>query len=736
MIVTFISECEKKSLNKTRRVLDAFADRIGQRTWQTIITLEGLNAVKTLLRKTATKNTAVSCHQLKSRRQTEFLWVVGNKTKFNNQGIVPVNYTQKNLLTHNETDWNFLPALQSLTVFSALLHDFGKLTTLFQEKLRKGAKTSEPLRHEWVSLLFLVAIVDGRTDNEWINDLISDEIHQKITKLKIKNLNNPLANLPPVASLIGWLILSHHKLPSIKEGNKDKSFDLNRLFELINQKWGYQSKDNETVFKDWFKYTELPSKSLEWQKEIKTHAIKLKDNLLIIETLFYSQSLRPAMLYARLSLILADHFYSSQDKNKDWHSSLTLFANTKNNQLDQQLDEHLVGVAKQSAQNIKKLPYFEGVFNQDIRVKNNKNLNQKSTGAFKWQDKAVSTITKWRKENPKINNHQFGFFVVNIASTGKGKTYANAKIMQALSANQDSLRYILALGLRTLTLQTGDEYKAKIGLKNNELAVLIGSKAIASLHYKESGSESTQSLLGNELIFDQNFPEQGLDTVLKNKKDRQFLYAPVLSCTIDHIIQATEITRGGRHILPTLRLMSSDLVIDEIDDFDNDDLIAIGRLIHLAGMLGRKVMISSATIPPALAEGYFNAYQAGWQIFAQMRNKDTNIGCAWVDEFSTRVKNISNTGDYQKQHHYFIDKRIDYLNQQIIKRKANIFPCNTDPKNYFKAIKEAVLEKHQAHCFEDPKTKKKISLGVVRIANINPCIALTRYLLQNPNQKR
>jgi len=57
-----------------------------------------------------------------------------------------------------------------------------------------------------------------------------------------------------------------------------------------------------------------------------------------------------------------------------------------------------------------------------------------------------------------------------------------------------------------------------------------------------------------------------------------------------------------------MRLMSSDLVIDEIDDFDDKDLIAIGRLIHLAGMLGRKVMISSATIPPDLAEGYFNVY--------------------------------------------------------------------------------------------------------------------------------
>jgi len=53
MIVTFISECEKKSLHKTRRILDAFANRIGQRTWQTVITLEGLNAVQKLLRQTS-----------------------------------------------------------------------------------------------------------------------------------------------------------------------------------------------------------------------------------------------------------------------------------------------------------------------------------------------------------------------------------------------------------------------------------------------------------------------------------------------------------------------------------------------------------------------------------------------------------------------------------------------------------------------------------------------------------
>ena len=89
MMVTFVAQCEKKALNKTRRVLDAFANRIGSRTWQTVITNEGLQAVKKLLRKKATKNTAVSCHWIRSRSRSEFLWVVGNKDKFNAEGVVP-----------------------------------------------------------------------------------------------------------------------------------------------------------------------------------------------------------------------------------------------------------------------------------------------------------------------------------------------------------------------------------------------------------------------------------------------------------------------------------------------------------------------------------------------------------------------------------------------------------------------------------------------------------------------
>jgi CRISPR-associated endonuclease/helicase Cas3 len=95
MMVTFVSQCEKKALARTRRVLDAFADRIGDNTWQTIITQEGLLAVKKLLRKTASKSTAVSCHWIRSRSRSDLVWVVGSRDRFSHSGLVPVNTTAK-----------------------------------------------------------------------------------------------------------------------------------------------------------------------------------------------------------------------------------------------------------------------------------------------------------------------------------------------------------------------------------------------------------------------------------------------------------------------------------------------------------------------------------------------------------------------------------------------------------------------------------------------------------------
>lgn len=762
MMVTFVAQCEKKALNKTRRVLDAFANRIGSRTWQTVITSQGLEAVKKLLRKSASKNTAVSCHWIRSRSRSELIWIVGNRSKFNSEGYVPVNLTQKNILnTQWEDDWHYLPLIKSLTALAGLFHDWGKSSALFQTKLENKKTIADPVRHEWVSVLFINTYVNNeKTDKEWLTRLAEGQISAETLKSQ-KNEQSPLQGMPLAASLISWLVLSHHRLPLHTGPYRGKPLkDQNILFQAITQEWGYENRFDDFTenLKLCFEYPEgLPCESEKWLRYARRSAKKLLDCMGLLDKALNDGSLRLILHHCRLALMLGDYHHSSLDHDKQWKTNLNLYANTykETGGLKQKLDEHLLGVAKQAIHNAHLLPAFEGKHAELQKVYDVRRLKQKSPLEFHWQDIAVARIKAWRKEQGKnLDSSHFGFFSVNMASTGKGKTFANAKIMRALSVDEESLRYILALGLRTLTLQTGDEYRHRIGLNDDELAVLIGSGAVLGLHNKNrqkqmeeesylTGSESEQSLLDNELVFDSEIPEKDLKTVLKDKKHRQFLYAPVLSCTIDHLMAATETKRGGRYILPSLRLMSSDLVIDEIDDFNGDDLIAIGRLIHLAGMLGRKVMISSATIPPDLAEGYFNAYQAGWSLFAQMRGRSQAIGCSWIDEFATRVYTVDCTQkdngkkDYQHQHSAFVSRRIKNLQDETPKRRASICPCepldNDDEKIsrsfFYDTIQTAVLEKHHHHHGIDQKTDKRVSFGVVRFANITPCLEFTRHLL-------
>ena len=58
MNILLVSQCDKRALTETRRILDQFAERRGDRVWQTPITQAGLDTLRKLLRKTARKNTA------------------------------------------------------------------------------------------------------------------------------------------------------------------------------------------------------------------------------------------------------------------------------------------------------------------------------------------------------------------------------------------------------------------------------------------------------------------------------------------------------------------------------------------------------------------------------------------------------------------------------------------------------------------------------------------------------
>lgn len=771
MMVTFVSECEKKALTRTRRVLDAFANRIGNRTWQTVITEDGLIAVKTLLRKTATKNTAVACHWIRSRSRSELVWIVGNRKCFNAEGIVAVNSTKLDL-NHREWEkgWHTTETITIAAAISGLFHDLGKANDLFQDKLNpeiKGKKF-EPYRHEWISLRVFQAFVDGQNDQKWLEQLANvDEQLEKdiLQKIVVDNpwqndFNNPFDSLPFFAKLVAWLVVSHHRLPVYpKQGEAEPRLDQSDkwLSQAFDDSWNSVNSQNhewekQVLKANWTFSNHTPLISKTWQKK----ASELSKRALSCQGLtgvdWFSQPF--VMHLSRLALMLADHYYSAKDVQAHWQdASYQAYANTdKQNQLKQKLDEHNVGVSQHAFEFTLKLRRLR---EELLSLTDNKTLAKgPKEDKEPWQTKAYQAAQQIQNQAKEQ-----GFFGINMASTGKGKTLANARIMYGLADESEGCRFSIALGLRTLTLQTGEALQERLALDKTEMATLIGSQAILRLNQINQAKQTDENPLaarGSESL-DMGLDDDGFDVIYgtdlyegqlerwfkNNQKAKKLLHAPILVSTIDHLTPATEGVRGGRQIVPMLRLLTSDLVLDEPDEFDLNDLPALTRLVNWAGMLGANVLVSTATMPPALAYGLFEAYQEGRKAFnAATFQPDVqkSVVCAWFDEFSAQTSEQQNLQGFIKAHDEFIQKRIAKLNQDhLIFRKAKLLEIvvtiDSPPLNTMsEVIRQSIVALHQDH-HQQHASGKKISIGLVRIANINPLAAIARLLYVNPAPK-
>ena len=618
------------------------------------------------LRKRATRNTAVVIHEIRQTAQSRKPIIrIGARHAFSDDGVVPVS-------SHPSQFWRGA-AIQAgddaglaAVALAALFHDLGKATTLFQSKLRRaldgGAPEADAVRHE----LFSAAVWDalfGESEDADLSTHLATLTPERIDQACVA-VRKPLqaihsapqsalgfrfvARPGSLSHLIGMLILTHHRLP---EGENDHVTMLGARHVRTES-----PLDRDTDLA-------IAAGTPFWHEHWWLAALGSQARAL---TAPHARAHASADIALRASLMFADHLGSAK---KAVQTSLPdHLANTK------KPDAHSAYAPADSVSRHVKRVFRYARFAHDMthRLRDRyPALNEpelptdiacpdvSTNPRFAWQGEAAHAA------RAMCERHEGGFFAAILAGTGTGKTRGAPTILAgaALGDTRPERRYFrmsLGLGLRVLATQSAAEYVEDLGFSSTDVSVLIGDPPLdfdtgtdATSPPPDDGSESlihlppwlrvespntripefasdgeAQWLRGLSLDTGRRLPAF-LDEVLEHAGKHQasakrLIQAPIMVGTIDHLMGIAAPT-NARYLIQSLRVMTSDLILDEIDQYDAEDLAAIARLVFQVGALGRRIVLMSATLPADIAETFHTAYCRGWSEYARAHNRADHV---------------------------------------------------------------------------------------------------------------
>ena len=748
MHIVLISQCEKKAILRTAKVLDAYAVRHGDRTWITPISKNGLDALYNELRNRGTRQTAVSCYVNDGTRRLKLLWVVGRKSAFGHNGSIAVASKQHQEKMHSH---DLSPALRLaclLAECAGLIHDFGKYGRVFQKKLDSVTPLADPIRHEWISLQVLLALLDGKS---WIEGW-NKEKPLRMQDYLIHN-HGIGTGLNTVESALAFLVMSHHRLPRGQKAGREST-----IRSLV-------PGDDEYIRNDALDSSGVAMQPNPFESQPTPLAMKRIERLIDrIKNFALPDSsplaMRAIASLARISLILADHDVSSRDKTQDAEQGSNIlgqpnvvFANThKHNGVrfkNQELSWHLTHVGEEASLMVQRMLTFEppGLIGSAVDE-----LRKRSTARFEWQNVCADALEAAQRET------QLPTLVINIAGTGCGKTRMNMRAIAALrppnaEGIQAPLRVATALNLRTLTLQTRDAYAEQLGLNKEQLACVLGSQIAVRLHDAGKSKSVIFDDDENDPEEDYNFDGQGteppkwLKGFFENKPVlKPLIMSPVLVSTIDFLINAGEPHKQGNHGLAMLRMMHSDLILDEIDAYDPKAMVAVARLVTASAMWGRHVIASSATLSSPVVKVLYDAFALGVKMHNALKGTELKWRQAVIDDrISPLISSCDTAADFLEVFNSHINVMMASMGRQHY-RHAQLQPVlrtggqGHGERHVFDAIRSACQQMHERHAWKAPENEARfvgnLSIGLVRMANIRTAIALARHLSDTLPQVR
>lgn len=758
MHVIFISACEKKALKKTRSVLDSYAIRTGQSSWQAPMTMEGLSEVrKALKQKGITRQTAVAAYINFGMRRMKLAWVVGAKHRFNSEGAYPVASTKRPHQRRQIEPW--VRASSLLAGAAGDMHDIGKASVHFQQKLSPNQAdkiVKDDVRHEWLS----VKLLQHLRGNGWDWQAAWD--WQQKNPAKLKNLTlgdrnfsgeNGIDGVKNIHEAVDFLIVTHHGLL----GSEDKNDYLSLPDDSKHVRTEKPAPEQLTCAGD------LPKAIFDsHQKRLNRLAKLLPSFNQPDKELLYWKALS---LHARAALIHADHTISAQIYPNQKNGTVALFANTTEENFkrrqNQPLEWHLQNVGDRASyiacQMMTNLN-LSGLCEQTVDYITQITQNRK----FTWQNMAANALQKHRQrhlESPAL--------IFNIAGTGSGKTRMNLRAACLLRPHDP--RISIALNLRSLTLQTGFALQQSMNLSDDELAVIIGDNITQDLFNKSCDQIVDEDENPIEPIFDARGEDYELPNWLdplygkSHRRERTILTAPLLVSTIDFLIAAGEPQRQGHHVKALLRLISSDLILDEIDSYEPKALMAVLRLVQLAAMYGRHVICSSATLSQTLAKSVQRAFESGVamrqallttddlslattftigiidneiapKVWQQSLNDTSKSTAKSKISLSDNKKQNTASADFSTAYQDHLDKLQEALSKKPVFRLAELIAIdNPSVANWQQAVLSGAQTLNNRHAWRwsSENENKRLSFGLIRVANISHAIGLAQYFAEH-----
>lgn len=758
--VIAVCRSRKKSRDHVARVLDRYLWRIGDRTWRGKASNACLDRMARELRKKASRATAVSIQDVRSSAESRMPLVrIGSRAMFSEDGLAPVASHPAAFSGSSRTplERNGLAAVR----IAALFHDLGKATVLFQEMISGALQRSKPeayfIRHD----LFSAVVWDrlfGGLDDRALKDALATTSPADIDAACVSAADWLLDGGSPSDRLlnfdfldderrltfaIGMLILTHHHLP---EGATDH----------VGLRGGVHARP---MIEEGREKLRISPGTPFWHEAWWLQRLG-RDAAMILPGI----GVEGLDIALRGSLVLADRVGSSE---KEISSTPPEFlANTIKDHEGRlhpgdSLSTHLRRVylnCRSAFDLLHRLRDRLPALSEDQMPLDLVRPDVQDP-RFCWQMEAA------RAARELAASREGGFFACLLSGTGTGKTRGAPTILAGaafgdIRPERRYFRMTLGLGLRVLASQSAKEYVDDLGLQAEDVRVLIGIPPIDFAASKidvaedASGSESLSALpewLRIEAVEGQvpgpDDPgevewlrglsldtERGMPALLQKLIDisgrtagmlRELAAAPIIVGTVDHFMEVAA-PRRTRFLPAALRARSSDLILDEIDQYGPEDIAALARLVFQAAAGGRRVVIMSATLTQDIGEALHAAYRAGWARHAAASGVDDHVHLLLTGDASGSVVTNADGAEFGKLYATCRCRILAALEAAPVLRRGEILePCPSW---------EMLRDQVHAGCsrMHDLNASKiadfRVSVGLVRMTRISHAAALFHQL--------